>query len=119
GTYRVDGISTTVTFTLSGEPFDKQDLTIQVLTPGWKEKINSISAGDPGFPGPASQHDAADLKEIKSFPLEVTQLFNANNVLLYAMFRYTYQKKEIAFLASTENLFARWSTVESSVPEQE
>lgn len=118
GAYRVDGIATTVTFTLSGQPFDKRDLTIEVLTPGWKEKINYVSTGDPVFPKSANQREAADLTN-KRFPLDVIQLFNANDVLLYAVFRYTYREQEIAFLASTDNPFAPWSTVESSVPEQE
>jgi Kelch motif len=118
GEYRADGIATTVTFKLSGQPSDERDLTIKVLTPGWKEKINYVSIGDPVFPKPANQQEATDLKK-KGFPLDVIQLFNANDVLLYAVFRYTYREQEIAFLASTDNPFAPWSTVESEVPEQD
>lgn len=118
GSYRVNGIPTTATFKLTGQPPDSRDLTINVLSPGWKEKVTFISAGNPVFPKPANQQQANDLKN-KSFRAEPIQLFNANDVLLYAMFRYTYREQQTAFLASTNNLFAGWSTVESSVPEED
>jgi Kelch motif protein len=122
GSYVLKAVTTEATFTLSGQgqPSDSLELVVRILPHGWHEASNFILEGDPAYPKPANQEEreALDLLPRKEFALEATQLFNANNQSLYAVFRHTWQDQERASLYQTENPLARWNFVESSVPDQ-
>lgn len=101
------------TFRLKGYPLDgsqpiERELMVRVLQPGWYGQTNTLFEGDPGY-----------VKSIgKRIDLEPTLLLNANDQLLYGVFRYYLQDKERALLFQTTHPFAPWSLVPASVPNQ-
>jgi hypothetical protein len=118
GTKRIS-VSGSMTFRLSGHNGTERvgrDLKVSVLEPGWRVLVNTIFEGDPGYPSPANDDEVQALKRLeRKFSLEPTILFNANNVSIYAVFRYFFPEEERAFLFQTTNPFGPWTLIETSV----
>lgn len=106
-------IATDVSFTLSGKPPDSRTLSVKVLRQGWHDITNTIYEGDPGYP-----RITGALDNKTGLTLEPVELFNANDQSLYGIFRHEFHDKERALLFETENPFAEWNLVETSVPGQ-
>lgn len=124
GLYRYPDLSADTTFMLSGvgagPPRVEQKLTLRVLKSGWYDRKNVLVEGDPGYPRPTTKSEASALKsEYKTLELEPLELLNANDQQLYGVFRYWFQKTEVALLFQTQNLFGRWKLVRCSVPDQD
>lgn len=123
GSYTATDISADTSFTLSGygPPPDDQTIAVKVLKSGWYDRKHTILQGDPGYPQPADEDQATALEGFRKngLPLEPTEIVNADNVRLYAVFRYTFQQQENALLFETDHAFARWNLVDSSVPGQQ
>jgi Kelch motif len=123
GSYTASDISVGTSFTLSGygPPPDDQTIDVTVVNSGWHERKHTIRQGDPGYPQPADEDQATALEGVrkKGLTLEPTEIINANNVRLYGVFRYTFQQRENALLFETDQAFARWNLVDSSVPGQQ
>jgi hypothetical protein len=132
GSYVVAGVSTDVRFKLSGLPPADRTLDVKVLKSGWHDTANCILKGDPAYPRPTNlaaavaigekeKKEKAEKKEEREeagFQLEPTELINANDQCLYAVFRHTFLGEERSFLFRTQNPFAKWHVVECSVPNQ-
>ena len=128
GSYVVAGVTTDVSFKLIGRPAAERTLGVQVLKPGWQDRINRVLKGDLAYPQPIDPAAAAAIhqaeqapatKKKQGFELEPTELINANDQCLYGVFRHTFQEAERSFLFWTENPFAKWKIVPCSVPNQE
>ena len=112
---------TAATFRLQGYDGSRpiaRELQVNVLGSGWHEIRNTVWEGDPGYPIPETETDTEAVKTTESYDLEPTLLFNANNQLLYGIFRHRFEGQEKAFLFQTENPFGGWDIVKSSVPDQ-
>lgn len=99
-------------------------LTVKVLANGWYDLKNVILEGDPGYPRPQDEAEADALEENaqpvkKRFELEPTLLLNANDRRLYAVFRHEFQGAVRGLLFQTENPFAGWRFLASSVPDED
>jgi Kelch motif len=121
GSYIATSVTTDTSFRLTGYSPQRDDRQIQisVLTSGWYDLQNTILQGNPAYPQPGNEEEANSLDKQKSLTLEPTQLFNANDQMLYGIFRYTFAQRERSFLFRTANPFARWNLVDSSVPNQD
>ncbi|MCU0571901.1 MAG: hypothetical protein MUC41_02800 [Syntrophobacteraceae bacterium] len=94
----------------------ERTLSLGILQPGWYGARNSLHEGDPGYPRPENEDDVRELKRRGHCDLEPTLLLNANDIKLYAVFRFTFRGMERAFLFETLNPFGPWKLVPSSVP---
>lgn len=124
GFYTVSGLSVGASFRLSGygPELVRQDIATNVVSAGWHARPHTIRQGDPGYPQPADEDQAASLEKAygaNGLTLEPTEIVNADDDRLYGIFRYTFQDQETALLFQTSTAFGRWSLVETSVPGQQ
>ncbi|OQW75606.1 MAG: hypothetical protein BVN35_08120 [Proteobacteria bacterium ST_bin11] len=118
GRYTIVNVTADSTYRLRGYDGDRvveRELTVKVLRPGWYDAINVLQEGDPGYPVAQNAAEAQTLENARKQLLELTLLINANNEKIYGIFRCFVDKRECAMLFETENPFADWSLVESSV----
>jgi|SRR5579859_886464 len=117
GIATVPNISVDTEFRLRGydgpRPVDRT-LGIKVLRNDWYDLKKTILPGDPGYP-----ISIALQAGLRRFDLEPTLLFNVNDKSLYAIFQHDFDGGKRALLFQTENPFAGWNFVKSSVSGQE
>jgi hypothetical protein len=95
-------------------------LGVRVLRNDWYDLRKTIGPGDGGYPPPRNEAQARALKTDTAprFELEPALLWNDEHGTLYAIFRHDLDGEERALLFRTQNPFAGWNFVESSVEDQ-
>jgi hypothetical protein len=127
GTRTIAAVSADMQFQLRGYGGSKspvRTLAVKVLRNGWYDLKNVILEGDPGYPSPRDEAEADALDENaqplkKRFELEPILLLNANDRSLYALFRHEFQGAVRGLVFQTENPFAGWRFLPSSVPDED
>lgn len=122
GSTPVGSKSTNTTYRLRGYPHGKarpveRDLVVQVLPAGWHDLTHQLFEGDPGYVRAAqSARPLAPSGAAVALSLEPTLLVNADDALLYGVFRRPPMSGDAGLLFRAENPFAPWSLVPTSVP---